>query len=90
MEELIIKGKEIPLVKAALELEENILKFSLQKYRAQVTQFEKNHHFSTKTFLQNFNSGELGDKSEWFDWLFAYKAVEHVKEKLSSLKEIKL
>ncbi|MEA2032185.1 MAG: hypothetical protein U9N41_01205 [Euryarchaeota archaeon] len=35
-----------------------------------------------KEFIQKFESGDLGDDAEWFDFLFAYRAYKHVRKKL--------
>ncbi len=57
----------------------DILKLSLLEYRKKLKGLEKKHKMTTKTFLQKFNSGKLGDDEEWFDWLYASKAFEHLK-----------
>jgi len=50
--------------------------------------FEKKYKMSRTDFIQKFESGELGDDVEWFDFLFAYRAFEHVKKKLKLIEEI--
>ena len=42
----------------------------------------------TKSFIEKFNSGELGDDSEWFDWLFAFKAYQHIKDRINRIASI--
>ena len=76
------------IVKDSLELDRNIMKLSLLEYRKKLKDFEKKHKMTTKAFLQKFNSGILGDDSEWFDWLFASKACEHVKDRLHRIASI--
>ncbi len=76
------------IVKESLELDRNIMKLSLVEYRKKLKCFEKKHKMTTKTFLQKFNSGTLGDDGEWFDWLFASKACEHVKGRLNRIAAI--
>ena len=86
---ITINERALPVIKAGLSLEEGVLNLSLNKYQKQLTEFEKKHRFGTEDFLLRFNSGKLGDDSEWFDWLFAYKSVQYVKENLLCLQEIK-
>ena len=76
------------IVKESLELDRNIMKLSLLEYRKKLKDFEKKHKMTTKAFLQKFNSGILGDDGEWFDWLFASKACEHVKDRLHRIAAI--
>ncbi len=45
---------------------------------------------SREEFIQKFESGDLGDDAEWFDFLFAYRAYEHVRKKLKVVEEILL
>ncbi|TAN45689.1 MAG: hypothetical protein EPN22_01485 [Nitrospirae bacterium] len=76
------------IVKESLELDRNIMKLSLLEYRKKLKGLEKKHKMTTKAFLQKFNAGALGDDGEWFDWLFASKACEHVKERLNRIAAI--
>ena len=76
------------LIKSSLNIEENILNLGLNKWRNKLKKFEKEHKISTETFVNKFNKGELGDDKKWFEWLFAYKAYNHVKEKLNLVKGI--
>ena len=76
------------IVKESLELDRNIMKLSLLEYGKKLKDFEKKHNMTTKAFLQKFNSGKLGDDGEWFDWLFASKACEHVKDRLHRISAI--
>ncbi|MBI5374422.1 MAG: hypothetical protein HZA77_03240 [Candidatus Schekmanbacteria bacterium] len=88
MGKLALKKESLDLVKAGLEIEKNILKLSVQKYQSQLRAFEKKHKLSSEEFIKKFKEGKLGDDEEWFDWLFAYKAVNHSKQKISNIKEI--
>ena len=88
MAKLALKKEALDLIKNGLEIEKNILKLSLENYQNQLRKFEKKHRFSSEEFFEKFKKGKLGDDGEWFDWLFAFKTVKHVKQKLSCLKEI--
>ena len=45
---------------------------------------------SSEKFIHKFESCDLGDDTEWFDFLFAYRAYEHVRKKLKLVEEILL
>lgn len=76
------------IVRESLELEGNIMKLSIEEYKKRLKAFEKKHRMKTITFIEKFNSGELGDDSEWFDWLFAFKSFQHIKERINRISAI--
>ncbi len=76
------------LIKSSLNIEENILNLGLNKWKNKLKEFEKEHKISTEKFIGKFNKGEMGDDKKWFEWVFAYKAYNHVKEKLDLVKGI--
>lgn len=78
------------LVRDSLELEKNILKLSLGDYEAKLKKFESKNRLSSEKFYKRFAAGELGDDREWFDWLFAYKARNYLREKLDLVEGIRV
>lgn len=40
----------------------------LEGFREKLAAFERQHGMSTAQFQQRFDSGELGDAPDWFDW----------------------
>ena len=78
------------LIKSSLNKEENLLNLGLSKWRSRLKKFEKENKISTEAFVKKFNSGQLGDDEKWFEWVFAYKAYNHIKEKLNLMKGIAL
>ena len=76
------------LIKSSLNIEENILNLGLNKWKNKLKEFEKEHRISTEKFVNRFSKGELGDDKKWFEWVFAYKAYNHTKEKLNLVKGI--
>jgi hypothetical protein len=85
---IMIKNDKALIIKESLELEKNIIKLSIKEYNKEMKVLEKKHKMTTKKFIKRFNSGELGDESEWFDWLFAYKAYQHIIDRLSTIESI--
>ena len=47
-------------------LEDDIRK--LGQFRQTLAEFERTYDMSTEEFQRRFDSGELGDAPEWFDW----------------------
>lgn len=90
IKKISIEKEAILLIKFGLNLEGEILKFGLNEYKRELKYLEKKNKLSTKEFLKRFNSGELGDDEEWFDWLFAHKAYQHLKGKIQVYESIKI
>ncbi|NIR51862.1 hypothetical protein GWO43_25135 [candidate division KSB1 bacterium] len=90
MQKLEVEKEAVALLKSGLEIEKKLLEQSHEKYKKEIVTFEKEYGMSSKKFFDEFNSGNLGDDEKWFDWLFAYKAYNHAKEKLELAKKIKL
>ncbi len=78
------------LIKSSLNIEEKILNLGLSKWKNKLKEFEKEHKIPTEKFIKKFNDGQLGDDKRWFEWVFAYKAYNHIKEKLNLMKGIAL
>ena len=76
------------LIKSSLNIEGNILNLGLNKWKNKLKEFEKEHKISTEKFVSKFNEGKLGDDKKWFEWMFAYKSYNHIKEKLNLVKGI--
>ena len=83
-----IQEEAMAIVKSGLAIEENILKMSLEEYKKDLETFERKCKMSSEEFIQKFESGDVGDDAEWFDFLFAYRAYEHVRRKLRLMEEI--
>lgn len=57
-------------------------------YRTRCTALEQQHALTSAEFVEKFESGELGDDAEWFDWLAALRAFEHWDRRYRILSEI--
>lgn len=73
-------------VQDAIEREEALGEYLLERYRARLARFEEEHGMSTETFRERFEEGDLGDDEAFFEWLAVSKGLEHWKEKLEQLR----
>ncbi|MBI2135832.1 hypothetical protein HYU06_02055 [Candidatus Woesearchaeota archaeon] len=85
---LKLNDKTRTIIKASLNMEQSILDLGLNKWQYKLREFEKSHKISTEEFVSKFTKGKLGDDKKWFEWMFAYNAYNHVKEKLNAVKGI--
>jgi prefoldin subunit 5 len=79
--------REGSAVEEGISRELRIVERKLEKYQSQLGSFEDKHGMSTEEFLEKFNSGELGDDSEWFDWKFAAEAVKRLEKRRAELEK---
>lgn len=85
---IIVDEDRVLVLKGSLELERNLMNLSLNEYFKEMKVFEKNHKMKTKEFIEKFNSGQLGDEEKWFDWLFVYKAYQHINNRIKIIDSI--
>lgn len=90
MEKIAIERDALPILRSGLEIQRKLLRQSSEKYKRQLEKFEKKYKMKTSQFLRRFQAGKLGDDPQWFDWLFAYKAYRHSREKFKIATKISL
>lgn len=57
----------------------------LARFRDQLAVFEKQYGMTTEEFQSRFDSGELGDAPQWFDWDGYAVLTTSMEKKLSVL-----
>jgi hypothetical protein len=55
-------------VKTALKREYTLYSNAISFYKKVIRERERKHHLSTQTFLKRFETGQLGDDADYFDW----------------------
>jgi hypothetical protein len=55
-------------IKVSLKREYNLYTNAMAFYKNILKEFEQKHQLSTQVFLKRFESGQLGDESDYFDW----------------------
>ena len=61
---------------SALDLDKRIAKYKKGKYSDLCEKFERKHKMNSDTFMEKFESGQLDDRDEFFDWYAAKKGFE--------------
>ena len=65
---LICFMKQTNDIKVSLKREYNLYTNAMAFYKNILKEFEQKHRLSTQVFLKRFESGQLGDESDYFDW----------------------
>ena len=57
----------------------------LAEYEKVLAQFEQQYNMTTAEFQRGFDSGELGDAPEWFDWDGYAALAEEARKKIAEV-----
>ena len=55
-------------IKTSLKREYDLYTGAIAFYKSALKELEQRHGINTRTFLKKFESGQLGDESDFFDW----------------------
>ena len=55
-------------IKTSLKREYILYSNAMAYYKKALDDFEEKYQLATKTFLKRFESGEMGDEADYFDW----------------------
>lgn len=55
-------------IKTSLKREYNLCANAVDFYKKAIKEFEQKYHLTTHAFLKRFESGQMGDETDYFDW----------------------
>lgn len=73
-------------VASAIRKERHEGEYIVKRFQEKLKSLEEKYEMDTEKFLEKFNSGELGDSEDFFEWKSIHKAVKLWKEKIRDLK----
>jgi len=90
-----IKGDFTPqevseVIRAALEQNERVAKYKIKKYSGICENFEKKYGMNSDLFMEKFDSGELGDDDDFFEWYAAKRGLDIWNKKLKIISGIQI
>lgn len=77
----------LDVVRQSVSKEKRIVERKIERYRERVNEFEEEFDMDSEEFLEMFESGELGDDQEWFEWKANYQALKRLKERKQKLEK---
>lgn len=78
------------VIRSALAMDERMAKYRKAKYANVCKNFEVKYKINSDTFMRKFDSGELDDRDDFFDWYAAKKGLDIWNRKLEILSGITL
>lgn len=74
-------------VSSAIRKDLNEGEYMLEKFRQQLEEFEEEYSMGSEEFIEKFESGELGDNEDFFEWYAVYRSKEHWEKKTGELRD---
>lgn len=78
------------VTRAALEQNERVAKYKIKKYSSICENFEKKYGMNSDLFMKKFDSGELGDDDDFFEWYAAKRELDIWNKKLKIILGIQI
>ncbi len=66
----------------AVQREVVLLRAKIRLIKEKLEEFERKYGMKTSEFIEKFNSGELGDKEDFFLWWSMHRALEKIEARL--------
>jgi hypothetical protein len=73
-------------IKASLKREYDLYSNAMAFYKNVLRELEQRHQLSTQTFLKRFESGQLGDEPDYFDWYAFAKLLARWRKAQSAIR----
>ena len=73
-------------IKLSLKREYDLYSNAMAFYKKVLQEFEKKYQLSTQTFLERFESGQMGDEADYFDWYAFAKLLARWQETQSAIR----
>ncbi len=90
MSDVDVSEENIDVVRESVLREKQVVKRKAEMYEERVKDFEDKHGMTSEKFLEKFESGELGDDKEWFEWKADFQALQHLKDRLEKLENTRI
>ena len=87
---LTMQSEAVPVIKSCLDMKRKVLEHNLRRYKDRLTAFEEQFHMTSEQFGARFNSGELGDAADWFEWQFVLDAYRETAQQIDLLASVRL
>jgi len=75
-----------PETKTSLKREYTLYANAIAFYKKTIRELERKHHLSTQAFLKRFESGQLGDDADYFDWYAFAKLLSQWQQAQSAIR----
>lgn len=86
--DIAISDDVAPVIKDSIRREIILLESKINLVKNEIKQFEEKYHISSSEFLKKFESGDLGDSQDYFEWWGLIKGLKTLEERLKKAKAV--
>jgi hypothetical protein len=61
--------------------------YMLESLRQRRNEFEEQYGMSSEEFMEKFESGDLGDGQDYFEWYALTESIQHLENKTEKLRK---
>lgn len=61
--------------------------YMLESLRQRRKEFEEQYGMSSEEFMEKFESGDLGDDQDYFEWYALTESIQHLENKTEKLRK---
>lgn len=78
------------VIRSALEHEKHVAKYKVERYSMICANFESKYEFDSGALKEKFETGNMGEESDFFEWYAAKRGFDHWSKKLKILSDISI
>jgi hypothetical protein len=75
-------------IRSAVEHEKHVAKYKIKRYSMICEDFEEKFGYASGELRERFETGDLGDDTDFFEWYAAKRGLDHWSKKLEILSGI--
>ncbi len=83
-----ISKNALPIIKESVEREIIMMESKIALIEKEISSIEKKYNMSSKSFIEKFEKGELGDEQDYFGWWGLIEGLKKLKERLDIAKTV--
>ncbi|QGA80925.1 hypothetical protein LC1Nh_1053 [Candidatus Nanohalobium constans] len=90
MSEVDVSDGSLDVVRESVSRELDIVERKLERFRERLEDFEDEHDMDSEEFLEEFESGNLGDDQDYFEWKAVYQSVQRLEDRKERLEKAEI
>lgn len=86
--EIAIADEAVPIVKESIQKEVILIELKKHLVETEIKEFEEKYHLKSTEFMQKFETGDLGDSQNFFEWWGLLTGLKKLEDKLNKAKAV--
>ena len=86
--EIAIADEAVPIVKESIQKEVILIESKKHLVETEIKEFEEKYHLKSTEFMQKFETGDLGDSQNFFEWWGLLTGLKKLEDKLNKARAV--